>query len=249
MNKTVLVTGGSRGIGRAVVTAFAKNGYNVAVNYNQSKDKAEALKTELVEAGIDAEKILLVQADLEKTIEVERMVKEAAEYFGSIDVLVNNAAIWFGDLVTDIAEADWDRIFNVNVKAVFTASKLVLPQMINQKAGRIINVSSMWGQIGASCETAYSATKGAVDAFTKALALEVGPSGITVNAVSPGFIDTDMNSGLSEEDTQVLIDETPLCRIGKPEDVANAVLFLASDDASFITGQIIPVNGGIVTTA
>lgn len=249
MSKTVLVTGASRGIGRAVAVAFAQSGYNVAVNYNKSQEKAMALKSELTNSGTAAEKILLVQANLEETAEIEKMVGQTVEHFGSIDVLVNNAAVWFGNLVTDITETDWDKIFNVNVKAVFTACKLVLPQMINRKNGRIINISSMWGQVGSSCETAYSATKGAVDAFTKALALETGPSGITVNAVSPGFIDTDMNSCLGREETEAIINETPLCRIGKPKDVADAVLFLASDKADFITGQILPVNGGLVTTA
>ena len=247
--KTVLVTGASRGIGRAIAVLFAENGYNVVINYNKNKAAAESLAAELISKGVDKESLLLFRADVGKTAEVSHMLAATTAKFGQIDVLVNNAGISKTGLLTDMKETDWDELFEVNVKALFNTCRLALPQMINRKWGRIINISSMWGQVGASCEVAYSAAKGAVDAFTKALAQEVGPSGITVNAVSPGFIDTEMNGSLTAEDVEQLIYETPLERIGKPQDVAEAVLFLASDKAEFITGQIIPVNGGLITTA
>lgn len=175
------------------------------------------------------------------------MIARTIKCFGQIDILINNAGISYTGLLTDMTEQEWDDIFNTNIKAMFSACRLVLPQMVSRKNGKIINISSMWGQVGASCEVAYSASKGAVDAFTKALAQEMGPSGITVNAVSPGVIATDINSHLSENEMTDLKNETPLEKIGRPEDVAEAALFLASEKADFITGQIIPVNGGFIT--
>lgn len=245
--KTVLITGAARGIGRATAALFAENGYNVAVNYNKSHTKAKALLNELIAAGIDKENLYLIRADVSQLNDISNMVAKTVRRFGKIDVLINNAgASWIG-LLTDMTEAEWDNVFAVNVRAMFSVCRLVLPEMISRKSGKIINISSMWGQVGASCEVAYSASKGAVDAFTKALAQEVGPSGITVNAISPGVIDTDINRHLSEDELKKLQYDTPLERIGSPYDVAETALFLASSKANFITGQIIPVNGGFVT--
>jgi 3-oxoacyl-[acyl-carrier protein] reductase len=245
--KTVLITGGARGIGKAITEIFALNGYNVAINYNQSRTQAKDLITYLQSKGIDKERLYLIRADISRAEEVSHMIARTIKNFGQIDVLVNNAAICKTGLLTDLTETEWDEIFNTNIKAIFCACRLVLPQMINRKNGKIINISSMWGQVGASCEVAYSASKGAVDAFTKALAKEVGPSGITVNAISPGIIDTDINSHLSQDELADLKEETPLEKIGKPQDVAEVAYFLASEKADFITGQIIPVNGGFIT--
>ena len=245
--KTVLITGASRGIGRAIAVIFAKNGYNVAINYNKSRNQAKDLVAELQAQGIDKSRLYTIRADVSRTEEVSHMIARTIKYFGKIDVLVNNAGMAWTGLLTDMTETEWDEIFNTNIKAMFTACRLVLPEMISRRSGKIINISSMWGQVGASCEVAYSASKGAVDAFTKSLAKEVGPCGITVNAVSPGVIDTEINGHLSEIEMAGLKEETPLEKIGKPEDVAEVAIFLASEKAEFITGQIIPVNGGFVT--
>ncbi|MGI5825108.1 MAG: elongation factor P 5-aminopentanone reductase [Bacillota bacterium] len=245
--QTVLITGAARGIGRAIAVLFAKNGYNVAINYNQSRTQAKELVAELQAAGIEKDRLYLIRADISRTEEVSHMIARTIKCFGQIDILINNAGISYTGLLTDMTEQEWDDIFNTNIKAMFSACRLVLPQMVSRKNGKIINISSMWGQVGASCEVAYSASKGAVDAFTKALAQEMGPSGITVNAVSPGVIATDINSHLSENEMTDLKNETPLEKIGRPEDVAEAALFLASEKADFITGQIIPVNGGFIT--
>lgn len=246
-NKTVLITGAARGIGRAIATVFAENGYNVAINFNKSKSAAKELAAQLIASGVPKERLYLIRADVSHTEEISHMVARTMKYFGQIDVLINNAGVSGVGLLTDMTENQWDGIFAVNVRALFSTCRLVLPDMISRKAGKIINISSMWGQVGASCEVAYSASKGAVDAFTKALAQEVGPSGITVNAISPGVIATDINSHLSADEMAKLKEETPLEKIGHPMDVAEAALFLASDKADFITGQIIPVNGGFVT--
>ena len=245
--KTVLVTGASRGIGRAIAVIFAKNGYNVAINYNKSRGQAKELVMNLQEQGVPKDNLYLIRADISRTEEVSHMIARTIKNFGKIDILVNNAGVAWTGLLTDMTETEWDEIFNTNIKAMFSACRLVLPDMIRRKAGKIINISSMWGQVGASCEVAYAASKGAVDAFTKALAKEVGPSGITVNAISPGVIDTEINGHLTEHEMTDLKEETPLEKIGKPEDVAEVALFLASQKADFITGQIIPVNGGFVT--
>lgn len=244
MKRTVLITGASRGIGRATAVLFAQNGYNVLINYNNSKEKAEFLRKKLSEyKGI---KVLIYKADVSKANEVNAMINFAKQNFGKIDVLVNNAGIAEQKLFGDISEDDWKRMFSVNVDGIFHCCKAVLPDMIRRKEGKIINISSIWGLVGASCEVHYSAAKAAVIGFTKALAKEVGPSNIQVNCIAPGVIATEMNANLNEETLKALKEETPLERIGKAGDIANSILFLASDKAEFITGQTISPNGGFV---
>lgn len=243
MKKTVLITGASRGIGRAAAEAFAKAGYDVAVNYNKSAEAAETLCRELEKYSVKA---LPFQADVADKKAVEKMSAEIEIAMGAVSVLVNNAGIAEQALFTDITEEMWDRMFAVNVKGAYNCTQAVLPKMIHEKYGRIINISSMWGISGASCEVHYSAAKASLIGFTKALAKEVGLSGITVNCVAPGVIDTDMNGHLSPETISELKEETPLNRIGAPRDVAETVLFLASEKASFITGQTISVDGGFI---
>lgn len=238
MKKTVLITGGSRGIGAETVRLFAEKGYNVAFIYNKSVDKATELSAKTGAYGI--------QADVGDSKTLLNAIEKINNKFGGVDILINNAGIARQKLFTDITEAEWDKMFDVNVKSIFTTTKALLPYMINRKWGRIINISSIWGVTGASCEVHYSASKAAIIGFTKALAKEVGPSGITVNCIAPGVIETEMNKNLDEETIEGLKEETPLCRIGTPLDVAESALFLASDKASFITGQILGVNGGIV---
>ncbi|MBE7054800.1 MAG: SDR family oxidoreductase [Ruminococcaceae bacterium] len=239
MSKTVFITGSSRGIGAAIAKLFYRNGYNVAINYNRSEEEASALSKLL--AGS-----LLLKGDVSKEDDVKEMIAKTVSHFGSIDVLVNNAGISVVNLLTDTTLEEWERLFSINVTGTFLASKYAAAQMIKNHSGRIINISSIWGISGASMESCYSASKGAVIAFTKALAKELGPSGITVNCVAPGFIDTDMNSDVTPEDKRAFCEETPLGRIGTPEEVAKMVLFLASDNADFVTGQIIGCDGGAI---
>ena len=236
--KSVLITGGSRGIGKAMVELFSKNGYMVAFTYKSSDEAAAALSDELG--------ALAIKADSECEEDILRAVREATDHLGCIDVLINNAAVASSGLITDISLAEWNRVMNTSVTGAFLYSKAVLSQMINKKRGRIINISSMWGIVGASCEVHYSTAKAALIGFTKALAKEVGPSGITVNAIAPGVIDTDMNSGYSDEDISALADETPVGRIGSPYEIARAALFLADDASSFINGEIMNISGGLV---
>ena len=238
MKKTVLVTGSSRGIGAAVAEKLGFSGDRVILNCKSSVNEGEALALKLRSQGIDAE---FFCADLSSFDETQEMINK----IGKIDVLINNAGISQIKLFTETSPEDWRNIMSTNLDSVYNATYCVLPNMINAKKGVIINISSMWGITGASCEVAYSTSKAAVIGFTKALAKEVGPSGIRVNCVAPGMIDTKMNNTLTQEDKNALINETPLNRIGTTEDVANTVLFLASDDASFITGQVITVDGGL----
>ena len=239
MSKTVFITGGSRGIGRAIAEIFYKNGYNVAINYNKSEEKA-----------IELEKLLpgsiILKGDVSNENDVKGMIDKAIKHFGRIDVLVNNAGVSVVKLLTDTELSEWEKLFSVNVTGTFLASKYAAKHMIANHSGKIINISSIWGISGASCESCYSASKGAVIAFSKALAKELGPSGITVNCVSPGFINTDMNSDLSSEEVNSFCEDTPLGRAGEAEEVAETVLFLASDSADFITGQVIGVDGGVI---
>lgn len=235
--KTALVTGGSRGIGAAVCRRLAEDGLRVVVHYNQNKGKAEALVRELTEkTGLPH---LALPAELAERTQVEELFRLA----GPVDVLVNNAGIAQQKLFTDITEDDWRRMFAVDVDGVFRCCQCALPHMIHEKSGCIINIASIWGEIGASCEVHYSAAKAAVIGLTKALAKELGPSHIRVNCVSPGVIDTEMNAMFDGETMEELCESTPLGRIGSPEDIATAVSFLASDAASFITGQTLSVNG------
>ena len=242
--KVVLITGGSRGIGRACVEAFAHAGYSVLFFCRTRSDLAASLAEQLRGEGHD---VGWYQCDVSKKAEVDAAVSDILRRYHHIDALVNNAAISRIGLVTDISEDEWDEMFAVNMKGAFLCAQAVLPDMIDRQRGAIVNIASMWGQTGASCEVCYSATKAALIGFTKALAQEVGPSGVRVNCVSPGVIDTDMNAALDEAALASLADETPLGRIGSPDEIARAVLFLAGDEASFITGQVLGVNGGFVT--
>ena len=242
--KTVLITGASRGIGRATALKFAQGGYGVGINYNNSKKDAEGLKKEIESFGGKAE---IFKADISDSGQTAKMIREAGEKLGSLDVLVNNAGIALPQgLFTDFDDSDIKRIFDTNVIGMMNCTKGVIPQMVQKKSGRIINVSSIWGEIGGSCEVIYSASKAAVIGFTKALAKELGPSNIRVNAISCGWIDTDMNAHFSEEDKNAFVDEVPLCRTGKVEDVAKTCLYLASEAASYMTGQILTLDGGLL---
>ncbi len=236
--KTVLINGGSRGIGAAAVRAFCKAGYAVAFTYLHSEEEAKKLSQE---CGA-----LAIKADSSSSAEVRAAVERAFFALSHIDVLVNNAAISLFSLFTDITDEDFARIFAVNVNGPFYYTKAVLPDMIKRKAGRIINISSIFGQSGASCEVHYSATKAALIGLSRALAKEVGPSGITVNCIAPGVIDTDMNRRLDEQTKRELCEGTPLGRMGTPGEVAEAILYLAGENASFITGQVLTVDGGFL---
>lgn len=235
--KNALVTGGSRGIGKECVYELTKKGYRIFLNYNNSREEAERIEKE---TGA-----VIVRADISKADEVQNMADFIHRNYGKIDVLVNNAGIAQQKLFTDITESDWDNIFNVNIKGMFLVTKAFVNDMISKKSGKIINVSSMWGVTGGSCEVHYSSSKSAVIGFTKALAKELGPSGICVNCVAPGVIDTEMNRHLTKEDYEALCEETPLGRIGNTKEVAEVIGFLA-DSASFITGQVINADGGMV---
>ena len=234
----ILIIGGSRGIGAEAVRTFAGNGDRVVFTFHRSETAADELRMETGAAP--------VRCDVKHPDSVRIAVDKATEVLGHIDVLICNAAISDYNLITDINESRWEEVIDTNLNGVFYAVRRVLPAMISRKSGCIITVGSMWGEVGASCEVAYSAAKAGVIGLTKALAKEVGPSGIRVNCISPGLIDTDMNAEVSREALEEMADETPLLRIGSPGDVAKAMKFLASDDASFITGQVVGINGGLV---
>ena len=233
--KNVLITGGSRGIGRECVKLFKAAGYKTYFIYKENDEMAERTAKE---TGAIA-----VKCDISSFEEVEKSKKIVKE---DIDIIVNNAGISQIKMFQDITEEDWDRMFNTNIKGMYNVIKCYMDKMINKKWGRIINISSMWGETGGSCEVHYSASKAAVIGLTKALAKELAPSGITVNCVSPGLIETEMNSHLSKDDIKEIENETPVGRIGKPLEVAKAVMYFASEDSGFTTGAILPVNGGII---
>lgn len=239
--KNVLITGASGGIGSALARGFASKGCGVALGYCSHREEAERLAEEITAAGGAA---CAIQADVSREADVERMFREAEERLGFLDVLVNNAAVSFRGLLTEMGLEDWERVFAVNCTGAFLCCRRALVPMIRRKQGCILNISSMWGQEGASCEAAYSASKAALIALTQALAREEGPSGIRVNCIAPGVIDTKMNAGLSPEELRALREETPLGRIGTPEDVAQAALYLA--ESGFVTGQVLGVNGGFM---
>ena len=238
--KTVWITGASRGIGRQAALDFGKQGWNVVIHCHTHREEAEAVRQSI---GRNA---IVTAGDVASREEVHAVYQKALNAFGRVDVLINNAAVSSQELFTEIREENWRRIFAVNVEGVYHCIQTVLPDMIRRREGKIINISSMWGQVGASCEVCYSATKAAVIGMTKALAKEVGLSGIQVNCVAPGVIATEMNAHLSGADMQALAEDTPLGRLGAPEDISRALLFLASEDADFITGQVLGVNGGFV---
>lgn len=240
-----VVTGASRGIGREIAQLLLERGYDVAVHFHQNQKLAEELAAGWQKQR-KANRAVPVRADISNRTDVQAMFAQVRQTLGAVDVLVNNAGIAQQKLFTDLTAADWDTMLGVNLSGVFFACQCALADMLPRHAGHIINVSSMWGQVGASCEVHYSAAKAGVIGLTRALAKEVGPSQITVNCVAPGVIDTDMNATLDEETLQMLREETPLCTIGTPRDVAEMVGFLASPAAAFITGQVFAVNGGLV---
>lgn len=236
--KNVLITGGSRGIGKAMVQAFAERGYNVAFTYKSSADAAKKLSSE---TGA-----LAIMADSAVEEDIISATSSVAKTFGEIDILINNAGISSFSLLQDLSLAEWNNCLATNLTSAFLYSREVIPYMLRSHKGRIINISSMWGLVGASCEVHYSAAKAGLIGFTKALAKELGPSGITVNAIAPGVIETDMNAHLSPDDLRELSDDTPMGRIGKADEIAKAALYLAGEDSSFITGDVLNISGGLV---
>lgn len=241
--KTVLITGSSRGIGRATAILFAENNYNVVINYNKSEKEANDLYNLLKEKGLS---VRIFKADVSKRHEVNAMVNFCIGEFGKIDVLINNAGISRDKLFTDITDEDWDEMMAVNLNSVFYTTQKALQYMIPEHSGKIINISSIWGMVGGSYEVHYSTSKAAIIGMTKALAKELGPSNIQVNCIAPGVIQTDMLNNVNQETLDILRDETPLIKLGTPEDIANCALFLADDKSNFITGQVISPNGGFV---
>ncbi len=243
MNKTAIITGGARGIGAQTTRVLAQSGCKVLINYHRSKAEADKLAGELCASGFDAG---VFCADVTVRSEVDAMTAFCAETFGTPDILVNNAGIAQSALFTDITYADWQKMLDVNLTGVFHCCQSALKFMLPKKSGKIINISSVWGMVGASCEVHYSAAKAGVIGLTKALAKELAPSGIQVNCVAPGVVETDMLSGFSPEELACLKKETPVGRLGNPSDVARCVLFLSSGGSDFITGQVISPNGGFV---
>ena len=241
--KTVIVTGGAVGIGSAVVERTAEEGYNVLFTYRTSGERAGALCERLSRISED---VRAVYCDVTSASDCEAVVRECERVFGAPDALVNNAGIAAQKLFTDISDDEWDAMLAADLSGAFRMTRAALPAMIRNKSGAIVNIASMWGQTGASCEVHYSAAKAGLIGMTRALAKEVAPSGIRVNCVSPGCVDTAMMSGFSKDDIDALCDEIPLGRIGRPEEIASAVSFLLSDEASYITGQVLGVNGGMV---
>lgn len=238
VNKVVVVTGGSRGIGAQIVKTLANENYKVILNYNNSKEQAEKIQQELLEQGNEIE---IIKADVSKREETEKLIQFAINKFNKIDVLINNAGISQEGLFTDVTE-EWQKIINTNLNSVFYCNQQALKYMIPEQQGCIINISSIWGETGASCEVAYSTTKAAINGMTKALAKEVGPSNIRVNAIAPGIIDTDMNRNLTNEELEQIKEQIPLNKIGKALDIAKCVKWLIEDE--YTTGQIISINGG-----
>lgn len=243
MSKVALITGSSRGIGRAIALKLAEDGYDVCINYEKRKDKAEEAAELARQYGRRA---VAFQADVSDRAAVERMFAFVRENLGEVDLLVSNAGIAGQVQIQDITKERWDRFFQVNVNGAFNTVQCAIPHMLHEKKGCIITISSMWGLRGASCESAYSATKAALIGFTRSLANELAPSGIRVNCIAPGVIDTDMLDELPEGVKDTLADETPLRRLGTPEDIADLVSFIASEKAGFITGQVITSDGGFI---
>ncbi len=241
MTKTVVITGGGRGIGAEIARSCAKKNYNVVINYRNNDASATSLANELAELC----RVLVIKADISTASGVSHLIQQTTSVFGNVDFLINNAGISQIDLLTDMSDSDILNIINTNLTGAIAVSKAFIPQMVSNKYGKIINISSMWGVVGASCEVVYSASKAGLIGFTKALAKELAPSGITVNCIAPGLIATDINAHLSAQDIACLVEETPLGRIGTTTDVANACMFFLSEEASFITGQTLTVDGGL----
>lgn len=241
MNQVALVTGASRGIGRAIAAELSRRGWDVCINYHHSQAEAESLAESLRRDGRRAEAI---GADVADSAAVNEMVRQTEQRLGPVNLLVNNAGISRQDLFQDVDDALWNRYLAVNLTGPRNAVRAVLPRMLHAKSGCIVNISSIWGLRGASCEVPYACTKAAIIGLTRSLAMELAPSGIRVNCVAPGCIETDMMRALGPETRQMLEEETPLGRLGTPEDIARAVAFFASEDASFITGQVLTADGG-----
>lgn len=242
MTKSALVTGASRGIGRSIALQLAEEGFNVAVNYAGSKEKAEAVVEEIKAKGVDS---FAIQANVADADEVKAMIKEVVSQFGSLDVLVNNAGITRDNLLMRMKEQEWDDVIDTNLKGVFNCIQKATPQMLRQRSGAIINLSSVVGAVGNPGQANYVATKAGVIGLTKSAARELASRGITVNAVAPGFIVSDMTDALSDKLKEQMLTQIPLARFGQDTDIANTVAFLASDKAKYITGQTIHVNGGM----
>lgn len=241
--KVVLVTGGSQGIGADIVKTLATDNYDIILNYNKSEQEAKKIQAYLKTKNINID---IFKADITKHIEITKMINFCINKYHKIDVLINNAGISQTKLFTDISDSDWDNMIQTNLTSAFYTIKDVLPSMIHKKAGCIINISSVWGLVGASCEVHYSVAKAGLDAMTKSLAKELGPSNIRVNSIAPGIIDTNMNKHLTTQDLKNITEEIPLERIGNPQSITKCVKWLIEDD--YTTGQIISINGGWVIT-
>ncbi len=240
MKKVVLITGSSKGIGAEIATAFAKENYKVVLNCLSSVNEMNLLKDKLLKYNKD---ILAIQCDITKYDQVEKMYTKIKNTFGSVDILINNAGISYTGLFQSMKPYQWEKVISTNLVSTINCSNICIPNMVNKKSGVIINISSVFAD-GASCEVVYSCTKGAINSFTKALSKELGLSGIRVNAISPGIIETTMNAHLNEEEKEEIKENISLNKIGTPKDVANLSLFLAKEESSYITGQIINVDGG-----
>lgn len=238
-SKIIIVTGGSRGIGRGIVERLSNSGYTVILNYNESEKEALDIQKKLKKQNIEID---IYKADVSKREQVIKLIKFVIEKYGKIDVLINNAGIDQVKMFTDITDEDWNSIINTNLTSVFYVTQETVKSMINRKQGCIINISSIWGIIGASCESHYAISKAGIDAMTKSLAKELGPSNIRINSIAPGIIDTDMNKNLTENELNSIKDEIPLEKIGRPDDIAKCVEWLIND--TYTTGQIISINGG-----
>ena len=243
MNKVVFITGGNRGIGKQIALTFAKDGYDVSINYRTQSEELENLKKEIEKNNV---KFLAVQGDVANFEDCEKCVKEIIQYYGKIDVLVNNAGITKDTLLMKMKTEEFEDVIKVNLQGTFNVTKNVINYMIKARSGKIINISSVVGISGNAGQTNYSASKAGIIGFTKSLAKEVAKRNINVNAVAPGFIQTDMTNILKEETKENIVKQIPLGRIGNPQDIANVVKFLASDDSSYITGQVINIDGGLL---
>ncbi len=243
MNKCALITGASGGIGSEIALRLARDGFEIAACYNSDEKGIRELESKLLQTGV---RFRIYKADVSDFNTIKEVFADATDFFGGVSVLVNNAGIAQQKLFTDITQEDFDRMTAVNFKGVFNCCQCAVPFMINRKSGKIINISSMWGVFGASCETVYSATKAAVIGFSKALARELAPSNIQVNCIAPGAIETKMNDNLSEEDKSAFAQEIPMGRFGKASEIAGIVSFLASEDSDYVTAQVITADGGLI---